>query len=320
METTMTRVILVLALLAMCAAGVQAQESDRRTREYGMGRELGTCLARGCRVFVGTVTSVDELAGDGAAEGPPPTRVEMRVDSWLTGQGPPAPSTVTLQRMSRPAASKTSVGPWTPWEGAQVAVGQPLFVAEWQNRADMPTWQGNPQELALVVSDPELIRRLQTVVGRHARLERGSADVGTLLARTHVRALQGFLISYVMHGLGRRDVIAAAGHLATLLGSRSFPPSVSRDVSEWLTSNFYRFSEPTRTAVTDALVTAGASDDGDVAAHGIAALVRLSDDHLLRMQPQLDAPRRGRLARNYGSLVERGALRRGHAEFEQALE
>jgi hypothetical protein len=313
--------VIGVLLTALFGAGKGRAEMDSRSPAYQAAREVGTCLSAGCRMFVGTVTSIGPpLDGLHVEDGEAARRpLQLNVEKVLSGTGVTVGSVVQLEYPDTPPGGKAGFGPWSAWEGAEVKTGRRLLVAEWEKEASKPVWHGQPQDIALVLSDPTLIRRIRQVVNHHTRIEQGQEQIGRLLPAMRGPVFAGYLLSYLMDGLGLRDPNAAASYLAALMGDKRFPPSASHEMSLWLVANFYRLSDPTQKTVTEALVAAGVRSDAAVADDAVAALVRLGDMRMLHMKPYLESGQGQKLAEKYRLMRSRGMASGGHQEFETQL-
>src|SRR6266852_831459 len=292
-----------VAILSVGAMGMYAQGSEQEMERFGLGQRLGDCLVKGCVVFTGITRSLGKLEKEpGVADerrAVMTRKVDIKVGEWLYGQG--TGDTVQLLYAARPALTKTSLGPWSAWEGNSLDVGGQLLVVRWAKEAPRPSWLGKPEDVAFVVSDKSLFAPMREAIAQHRRFERNPDEVAKipqLLRDKQDSVFRGYLLTYLMNGEGVRNVDKAADMLSGLLGHESVPGPGRAAIADWLASTFYRLAEPTRKAATEALVVSASADDARVANPALTVLVRLGDLQMLNLKPLLTQARQRKIVEN----------------------
>lgn len=315
---------LTATMLSVGATGMQPQDNEQSAVRFELGQRLGECLVRGCLVFTGVVQSLgtpQKEAGVADEARAVMTRtVDIKVGEWLYGQG--SEQSVQLNHAVRPAVTKTSVGPWSAWEGVMLNVGGQLLVALWSADAPRPTWMGKPEDVAMVVSDASLFTAIRDAISQQRQFDRDPDEVSKapqLLRDKSDVLFRAYLLTYLMEGESTRDVDKAAGILSGLLGQESISVQARSAVADWLASTFYRLSEPTRKAVTEALVVSANADDASVAHPALTVLVRLGDLQMLNLKPALTPARQQKIAENYRAFRAQNTPMQEHPEFELQL-
>jgi hypothetical protein len=315
---------LTAAIVSVGATGMHAQDNEQATVRFELGQRLGECLVRGCVVFTSVVQSLGtpqkEPGVADEARAVMTRTVDIKVGEWLYGQG--SEQSVQLIHAVRPAVTKTSVGPWSAWEGVTLNVGGQLLVALWSADAPRATWMGKPEDVAMVVSDTSLFTAIRDAISQQLRFERDPDEVSRapqLLRDKPDVLFRTYLLTYLMEGEATRDVDKAAGILSGLLGQELIPVQARSAVADWLASTFYRLSEPTRKAVTEALVVSANADDASVANPALTVLIRLGDLQLLNLRPALTPARQRKIAENYRTFRAQHTGQQEHPEFELQL-
>jgi hypothetical protein len=104
-----------------------------------------------------------------------------------------------------------------------------------------------------------------------------------------------------------------------LLGHEAVPHPARPEIADWLTGSFYRLTEATRKAVTEALVISAGNDDARVANPAITVLSKLGDMKLLSLTPFLTPGRQRKIIENYRTFRVQNKVRQAHPEFESQL-
>ncbi|MBI5258055.1 MAG: hypothetical protein HY855_16250 [Burkholderiales bacterium] len=298
------------------------QDTRQTMQQYAAGQRLGECLVRGCTVMAGRIRALGSPQPAPGEDDPkyamPVRSVELQVREWLVG--PPLGDTVLLQHAARPALGKTALGPWLAWEGVRLETGAELTVARWSAQASRPSWMGQPEDVALAVSDPRLQAALREAVQQHLRQVQQPDQITQLpqwLRERQDAFLLGYALGVLMNGEATHNADRATTLLTDLLGLAAMPAPVRLQVADWLGGNFYRLSEAARRATTQALVVLGSADDAGVAGAAVSVLVRLGDLQLLDLRPAPSPARRRKLIDAYRALQARqpGA----HPAFESQL-
>jgi hypothetical protein len=316
---TLTVAILCVGAMSMCAEA-REQDLDR----FAAGQTLGDCLVKGCSIFIGTIQTVgppQKAPGETDERRAVMTRdVDIKVDEWL--YGPDRASTVQLSHATRPAMTKTSLGPWLPWEGVALDIGGKVLVARWSKEAPRPTWLGKPEDIAFVTSDQTLFPAVREIVGRHQQFKAAPNELGKipeLLDDKRDSLFAGYFLTYLMNAEAARNVDNAAILLSGLLGHKSVPAAARSDISEWLGSVFSRLAEPARRTVTETLVGLATADDPAGSDPAFATLVRLGQLKMLDVTPGLTEERRRKLVEKYRSYQAQNKTRIPELERQLGL-
>ncbi len=303
---------------------MNATDNDQETRRYRVGQRLGDPLIKGSVVFTGVVQSLGDLhpePGQSDVQRAMMVRtVHLKITEWLAGEG--QAEAFELIYAQRPAMTKTSLGPWSAWEGNSLSVGSPLFVVRWVPLAQRPSWGGVPEDVALVVSDPNLFPSLREAVAAHARFERnpGEADKAPqLLREKHDSLLAGYIVKYLMDREAIRDVDKAATILSKLLGSDAVPEQGRQEIADGLVSDYYRLQEPTRRSVAETLIASASAHDPHGAYPALVALIRLSDLELLNVKQYANHEHQHKISENYRSLLQQNRIQEAHPIFESQI-
>ena len=310
--------ILSIGVTSMCA---QAEQDMER---FVAGQRLADCLVKGCTVFIGTIQALgppERAPGEADERRAVMTRqVDMKVDEWL--YAPEGATTVQLSQATRPAVSKTSLGPWEAWEGVKLEVGGQLLVARWAKDAPRPTWLGKPDDVAFVTSDQSLFGPAREVIGRHQHFQADPNEldkIPQMLRDKRDHLFAGYFLTYLMNGEGVRNVDKAAALLSGLLGHESVPAPARADIADWLASSFYRLAEATRKAVTETLILLASGDDAGSSDPAFASLVRLDELKMLDLKPFLTQERRRKLVEKYRIYQVQSKARTEHPDLEVQL-
>jgi hypothetical protein len=313
-----------LAILSVGAMGMYAQDSEREMERFGLGQRLGDCLVKGCEVFTGIIQSLGKLEkepGEADEERAVMTRkVDLKVGEWLYAKG--NGDAAHLIYAARPALTKTSLGPWSAWEGTTLDIGGQLLVVRWAKEAPRPTWLGKPDDVAFVLSDKSLFASVREAIAQHRSLEHNpdeAAKIPQLLRDKQDSVFKGYLLTYLMNGEGVRDVDKAAAMLSGLLGHESVPGPARAAIADWLASTFYRLTEATRKTATEALVVSASADDARAANPALSVLVRLGDLQMLDLKPLLTQARQRKIVENYRNFRAQNKVQQEHPEFELQL-
>jgi hypothetical protein len=321
-------IVLLWMFLATAAGPVWAQQVNRDMEKFAFGRNLAVYLVNGCVIFTGTIQAVgapEKEAGVTDDKRAIFTRtVALKIEERIYGELP-GRDDIRLVYASRPVFTKTSLGPWTPWESldpSDLQVGRRLLVIRWTEQASRPTWLGKPQEIALVVADRDSFAVIRDIAEMNRRLNQSSEEVQKALRTLRDKndlVLAGYLVTYLEDGESLRDVNQAAIHLCSLLAGNDLPGQAWKDTTGWFVSNFYRLSNETRRSVTENLVAAASSENKTIAESGIAALIRLGDEKLLEMSPFLTPDRRRKIVERYREVLSGGKTAKQHTEFSSQL-
>jgi hypothetical protein len=186
---------------------MHAQDSEQAMERFAMGQQLGDCLVKGCVIFTGIIQSlgkVEKEPGEKDERRAVMTRkVNMKVDRWLYGKR--NGDSVQLLHAARPALTKTSLGPWRAWEGANLVVGGQLLVVRWTKDAPRSSWLGTLEDVALVVSDQDLFGPMREVIAQHQKFENnpdGVAKIPQMLHEKQDLLFKGYLLTYLMNREG----------------------------------------------------------------------------------------------------------------------
>jgi hypothetical protein len=303
---------------------------DMDLHRFSIGQRFGQCLVRGCTAFIGTVQSlgrpVKEPGEDDAQRAMMLRQVDLKVQDWLYRKEPAAATataaaqTTRVQHAAAPALSKTAVGPWSAWQGVRLEVGSALVVARWAATASRPSWMGQPDDVALAVSDKSLFPSLREVAAQQRQFERDpglATAMATRLLEKKDPLLSGYLLAYLTEHESARDVERAAAALGELLAHPALPAPGLTLVIEWQASSFYRLSKTARAAAVDGLLTLAGGDDPARALPALRGLVRLADQKLLELPKSLAGPSRQKIVDAYRALQAKD--KSAHPEFEWQL-
>lgn len=313
-----------VALLGVGAMGMYAHDSGEEMQRFRVGQQLGDCLVKGCVVLAGIIQSVGKLEKE---PGPEDERhavmtrdVNLRVIEWLYGTT--GTDFVRIVYSARPKMTKTSLGPWAAWEGVTVETGGPLLVVRWAADAPRPVWAGQPEDVALAVSEKSLFSPLREAIAQHQRFEREpetAARIPQLLRDSRDSVLNGYLLKYLMDREGVRDVDNAAVLLSGLLGYERLPQEARQAIADRLVADFYRLSEAARTTVTKAVAVSASGGDGTTVNAALSVLVRLGDLQMLALKPLLTEESQHRIAGNYRAFRAQSKVPQPHPEFESQI-
>lgn len=263
-------------------SGVTGQE-DRRMDEYQIGRQLGSCLVRGCSVVLGQVQAIDEPQKEAGVDDQKAVvyrKVHLAIDQWIWGERQGVTSPIVITHAAPPLMSKTAVGPWTPWQGVELKPGGRLLVALWGNNAARPMWAGERQETAVAVSSDDLIEKIRECIALHTRFVRSAQELSNESKRERSESdvlTAGYLLSYLIEAESIRDVNNASIILSSLQSDDKLAGFVRIDAGRQLLGYFNRLSEPTRRVVAESLVITASGDDMKSAGSAVSVLVRLSN-------------------------------------------
>ncbi|HEY8186309.1 MAG TPA: hypothetical protein VIF64_09585 [Pyrinomonadaceae bacterium] len=302
------------------------QSENRSMVEYTAGYMLGECLAAGgCRVFIGTIRSIGNAEPESGVE---PQKaivyrnVDLAVDEWLASSSSEDPATIRLTSAAQPAFTKTSIGPWTSWQDADLKQGGKLLVGLWGEKAQREVWGGKPLEVALATSNSQALSGLRRIVEAHKRYEAAPEDFVNVTQQLEA-SFDNFLVGYIMVYAKKRVTTSNVDNVARVLSrlqkNQKVPEYVQNEISYQLLGNFRLLSAEPRRAATDALVGAGASDNPGVSGSAIEVMVRLSNDKNFDMRPFLTSERRSKLIANYQSIVAHRPDLSKHPNFENQL-
>ena len=311
---------LQLTLVLLCVMVVPQSHAQDETQ----GGDLGLALSRGCSITAGTVLKVGEpkyAAGVPSNQSPVWRDISFRVDSLLYGEQPAAGQRIGLTNVTAPAIGKFGMGPWSVWSDVQASVGGKWVVVLWGEKAQRPTWNGEPSQIALVLD--------QT---RFLALVRHSIDLWNQLAQSpptppgFLRLIdenpQPFQEGLMVAFLNEKEFLAepelSARMAVAVLSKPVLVPRLRSEVAGAIVQNFYRLSNTARSDVTEALTVAAGSGDKRVYEHSLATLIRLGNAKLLDMKPFLTPERRSSVSSNYQELVPAGQRGQAH-EFEIQL-
>jgi hypothetical protein len=300
--------VLLTAMMSVGAKSMNPQDDGPALQRLGIGQQLGACLVRGCVVVVGTVQALGKAeAAPGQSDPQRATwlrTVDLKVQQWLRGQ--PAGDSLRVVQAAAPAISKSGLGPWNAWEHARVELGAPLLLVRWTGDAPRPTWFGQPEDVALALTDPGLVPPVQQAIAQHRRFETDPAAVASIprLLREQGDALfTGYALTVLMDGEVLRHIDTAGALLAGLIGHASLPAQARALVGDWLAANFYRLSsDAARRTVAEALVVAAHGDDQAAVLPALAALSKLAAQPSLNLRPLLTPVRQRRLIDHYRAL------------------
>ncbi len=241
---------MILPLLAVGVAAMTSGQADASPQEYAMGRALGTCLARGCVIFLGRVDAIgkpEAEPGVAAARAMTLVRIDLTVTDWLYGKPEDASAKTTVVEIMKPHMTKTTDGPWSAWEGVSPQLGGQLLIARWEPTAERARWGNEPYDLAFVLSDMSLLSRVRQVTAEHTQLLQQPEKVkeALRLSRSQGNAmLAGYLVSY----LTERDMVLdpdrAAVLIANLIDSNLVPGPERKQIVDESISNFYGYQTP----------------------------------------------------------------------------
>jgi len=299
---------------------------DHARKAYGVGYALGECLvAEGCQIFEATIQALGDPTkqeGNAPEKSPILREVQLTVDQNLGGPGNVAGQRVSLQGVGRPALTKTAVGPWNVWENVKLEVGGKLLIALWGSKAPRPTWQGEPERVAMVSSDVESFPTIRDVVARHNEVEARPEELMDISQHSDLsnHYLLGYLMAYVNKKQVIRNVDTAAKIFSSLLTNEVVPDFVRNDIPARLLVDSYRLSDKARNTATKSLVAAAANDNARLSETAIDVLIQLSNEKRVNMQPFLTPELRQKLLVNYQALLaRRGGSPGAHRSFETQI-
>lgn len=309
--------LMILPLLAVGLAGTTNGQADASPQEYAMGRTLGTCLARGCVIFLGRVDAIGKPEPEpGVAEGRATTfvRVGLTITDWLYGKPEDASVKTSVIETMKPHMTKTSDGPWSAWEGVSPKLGGQLLIARWEPTAERARRGNEPYDLALVLSDMSLLSRVRQVTAEHALLLQQPEKVKEAIQRLPSDGnamLAGYLVSYLIERDVVLDVDRATVLISNLIDNRLVPDPERRQIADECISNFYRLSDSTRATVTKSLFTLATRKERGIYDPAIGALLRLQGMQMLVPSHHLSPTERKQFLANCNNLVEEGKVPAG---------
>jgi hypothetical protein len=311
------------ALANLGADPMSAFEQSGPAPDYDLGRSVAHLLGRGCTVLTGNVLSVeppDREPGVDADRAMTRQRFVVQVRESLHG-GPATGSEVNLVHLTTPVQTKAGIGPWTAWRGLEVKPGIKLLICRWAETSSRPTWRGQPEDVALALSDEPRIERVRRLIADYERWQRapGNVDRAAQDLRDHNdQAQAGCLVTYLAEGLAAREPDRGAVRLAYLLGQASLSPDARGQIADSLASNYFRLSAASRKVVTERLVEAGGGDNAPLIDAGFTALVRLAESKQLDLRPFPPLVKR-KLSENYPRFLARKHLAEENAELSRQL-
>jgi hypothetical protein len=316
--------LLTVATLGVGAMGMYPHDSEQGMERFRLGQRLGDCLVKGCVVFTGIVASLGKLEKEPGLEDEQHAvmlrDVNLRGVEWLYGAADG--DSVRIVYSQRPKMTKSSLGPWLAWEGVSLEPGGELLVVRWAANAPSPVWQGQPEDVALVVSDRSRFAPIREAIAQHQRFQRdpgSAARIPQLLRDQHDSLFKGYLLKYLMDVEGVRDVDKAAVMLSDLLENQQLPAEARQASADQLVADFFRLSEATRTTVTEAVVAAASGTDRTAANAALSVLVQLGDLQMLALKPLLTKTSQPKIAENYRAFRAQSKVAQPHLEFESQL-
>ncbi len=300
---------------------------SKSTREYTVGYRLGECLvAGGCRVFIGTIRRIGNAEPEAGVEAKKAVvyrNLDLAVDEWLVSSSDEERATINLTSAARPAFTKTTIGPWTAWQEADLTQGGKLLVGLWGKKAQREVWGGTPLEVALATSDSQALLVLRTIIEAHKRYEAAPEDFVNVTQQLEA-SFDNFLLGYVMAYAKKKVTTSNVDNIARVLSrlqkNQKVPEYVQNEIPYELLGNFRWLSDEPRQAATEALVGAGASDNASVAEAAVEVLVRLSNDKSFDVRPFLTSERKRKLIQRYQSMASKtNRALKGQSEFETQL-
>ena len=172
------RFLLVVFGLAFSVTRAAADDGGRRAlRDFGVGQELGYCVAAGCQVFRGF------LADDSFSSGHP---IAVQVEEWLFGAPPGAPEKVAVPYADQMRNGDGGGVPALAWEGLKLSKNLPVTVVFGVKRG-WGVQAGNPVIVVSGDGETALIRSLTSEALRLERSPDAVSDRVASLSRTQDR-------------------------------------------------------------------------------------------------------------------------------------
>src|SRR6266700_1985181 len=249
MVRSLKRLLIISLFLSIVLGGEAKVQGDSCPQEYVVGEKLGTCLVRGCTVFLGTVEKIGKADQEVGVE---PTKamtlisIDITISDWLYGKPEQASDKTTIVQAKKPSVSKTALGPWSIWEAVDIRLGGQLLIARWKPGADRPRWRNEPEDIALVLSDTSRLSRIREIIAQHMRLLAKPDEVKRsldVLEHHGSCELAGYFVTYIMERDAVLDPNRAGLLLSDMITSALVPDSSRIEIADWIVSTFYRFSD-----------------------------------------------------------------------------
>ena len=298
------------AIIILVAIHGLAHAQPHDPLRYSTGRRVAECLAQGCVAFTAVLNDIGPAtlpAGQDPERAIPTRKLNFTIVEWLYGPRDQADYAIEMIHSARPQLSRLSEGPWTAWEDLPLQPGTMAVIVRRHGPAKLPdkTDDGaSHNEVVEAASDPDLISALRGAVAHRARFEAADVTVvetDPLVDRAADAFVAGYLVNWLTDEVGLADSDSAAHYLAWLL-AKPLAGMAVYEVTDWLTSVFYRLSGSEQDEVTSALANAGSGSNQSVSVAALRSLIRLSDEKLVNLRPYLSRPVTEGLLENYGTL------------------
>jgi hypothetical protein len=308
------RRIIVVGFLVSSALLAKPRPRTQASVDYGLGSNLGACVAARCGVFRGVI------ATESAKSGEP---IVVQVQEALFGL-PNPPATIAVPYEDENGDRRDGIGsPAATWAGVPIAKNTPVVIILGLGRG----FGVYPGEAVTVTADQRHIEVIRALCEEAKRLE-SSPDLiaasAASLSGTVNPGLAGFLFAYLQLAQARNlpsaDGVCAI--LSQMLGNPSFPPGQARQITAFISFRYASQTTAGRAAVLRRLAELGQQkDDPELADAAYEGLARLStgpryDGGILTLIPpdQLAGLKRAYLA----SAAARGNVKRSQ-NFDPAF-
>lgn len=309
---------------AVAAPGIQLSQP-----EFEAGQKLAAAFNDRASILLGTITNVGPQVKEKNVDEQNAAsfrKVRVAIDEWLWQSPKEKLAEIQVHQITPPARQKFNSGPWTAWNGVDVAAGNKVLIALYPEKSENRVYRGKAVETSFVISDPALLQSLRQAISWHKRYVENPDELLGVAAQLNSggdSVLLGYLLNFLWRGgtFGNRDVEALA--LARLLernGLADVPSRLIRlSLTRLMSSNQRPVSDSTRRSLTQSLVVIGSGDDQRQAAEAIRVILQLIDDNQLVIAPYLTPERQRKLVDNYSALVKTKQIGQRNAKFESQM-
>lgn len=293
--------------------------------ESQIGWHLARCLLRDCSIFIGTVEEIIEpkaQPGEVGAKNSSYVEVGVRVDQWLYGK--PVDWKPQLRLEHVPAALSRANGKvlrGEVWKDVRLQVGGRILIAFDPPKGEKPGPLERVSRYGLVISNPTIFPAVESTVAAHIRFVNSPEDMTNApsLLNTHRdKVFSSYLVSYFRSKGGHEYADTNALVISQLIGSTHILDEHRRllegPLIRAMTNDDYPVSEEARKQVLENLVSAGTSNNENLARPSLRVLIQLSEQE--DFKPYLTDQRRQKLIQNYKALIEPGTVEKGQSSFE----
>lgn len=268
----------VLFTMTQATSALAASEMETRfakaltvARALDSGVNVAEIRVRG----VGPLTLEPGVAPEDAVRMRP---LDLEVVTWLHQSDSPPPEAPRVSWCGVPERTKTSIGPWTAWQGIEPQSGATLGIGLWSAKAPRPTWRGRPADLAFAVAGPVQVERLRQIVSMHRQDLVAQRALFERFAAGQVEATpedMGYLLGCAIRQLAFEQPDAAAVLSLRLWERPATPLPARREIASWLTQSYYRLGAPVQTQVVSSLVGRALDAEDPVSLAALEAIARL---------------------------------------------